>query len=74
MSAAELLPIVVVVVIIGTVFWVYADARSHAEVGEPVVFSAGSIRLDSPELWAIVCLVLWVICFPIYLATRKHQG
>jgi hypothetical protein len=74
MRLVELLPVVLVLVIIGTDLWVYTDARARNEHGDPVVFSVGSIRLDSPEVWAVVCLVLWVLCFPLYLASRNPRG
>ena len=45
-DVVELMPIVVVLVIIGTVGWVDTDARTRAEGGASVVFSVGSIRVD----------------------------
>jgi len=74
MSLVELVPIIVVAVIIGTDLWAYTDARTRADRGDPVVYSVGSIRLDSPEVWAVVCLVLWVFCFPLYLASRNSPN
>jgi len=74
MSLVELVPILVVLVIIGTDLWVYTDARTRAERGDPVVFSVGSIQLDSPQIWTVVCLLLWVFGFPLYLASRNHPG
>lgn len=74
MSLIELVPIVVVLIIIGTDLWVYSDARTRAEHGDPVVYSVGSIHLDSPEVWTAVCLFLWVLCFPLYLASRNHPS
>ena len=71
MSMIEVVPVLVVLVILGTVAWVYQDATARAAQGAPVVFSAGSIHLDSPQLWALVCLVFWIICFPLYLASRR---
>ena len=70
MSLLGLAPIIVVLVIIATDFWVFNDARTRAEQGNPVVFSVGSIRLDSPKVWAAACLFLWVFCFPLYLRCR----
>ncbi len=72
MSLVELVPIVVVILVLGTDIWVYRDATTRTEQGDPVVFSIGSIQLDSPEVWAVVCFVLWVLAFPIYLASRNH--
>ena len=74
MSLVELVPITVVIVILAAEVWVYTDAKAHAEHGVPVVFSVGSIQLDSPEIWAVVCLVLSVLCFPLYFASRNHPG
>ena len=74
MSLVEMVPIIVVLVIIGTDLWVYTDARTRAEHGHPVVLSVGSIQLDSPQVWTVVCLLLWIFCFPLYLATRNHPG
>ena len=70
MSLVELVPIIVVLVIIGTDLWVFNDAKARAKRGSPVDCSVGSIRLDSPQVWAAVCLFLWVLCFPLYLASR----
>jgi hypothetical protein len=44
MSLVELVPIIVVLVIIGTDLWVYTDARTRADRGDPVVYSLGSKR------------------------------
>jgi hypothetical protein len=59
-------------VLIGTAVWVYTDAGIHAQHGDPVIFSVGSIQLDSPAVWAVVCLFLWVFAFPLYLASRER--
>ena len=72
MLSIELVPIIAVLLILGTDVWVYTDARSRAEQGEPVTFSIGSIQLDSPEVWAVACLLLWLFAFPVYLASRNH--
>ena len=74
MSLVELVPIAVVIVILGADVWGYTDAKAHAERGVPVVFSVGSIQLDSPEIWAVACLVLSVVCCPLYFASRNHPG
>ena len=73
MSLIELVPVIVVLVILGTAIWVYTDAMTRAEHGDPVVFSIGSIQVDSPQVWAAVCLILWIFAFPLYLASRNHS-
>ncbi len=65
MTVGELVPIVVITFIIATAIWVYTDARTRSEAGAPVVFSLGPAQLDSPEVWAVVCLIIWVLCFPL---------
>ncbi|MDQ1427637.1 MAG: hypothetical protein QOK39_1113 [Acidimicrobiaceae bacterium] len=72
MSLVELVPIIVVLALIGTDLWVYTDARERSDQGEPVAFSVGSIQLNSPRVWAVVCLFAWVLCFPLYLASRNR--
>jgi hypothetical protein len=74
MPLGELVPIVVVLVILVADLWVYTDAKAHAEIGDPVALSVGTIQLDSPEAWAVVCVLLSVLCFPLYFASRNHPG
>ena len=71
MSLIALVPIIVVLLILGTDAWVYHDARTHYAQGDPVICSIGSIQFDSPEVWAVACLLLFVLVFPVYLATRR---
>jgi hypothetical protein len=72
MSLVELIPIIAVLLVVGTGVWVYTDARTQAEEGDPVTLAIGSIQLDSPEVWTVACVILWVLAFPAYLATRSH--
>jgi hypothetical protein len=65
-------PILVLLVLLGIVSWVHSDAKARAERGAPVIFAAGNLRLDTPAAWAIACLVLGVIAFPLYLTSRQQ--
>jgi hypothetical protein len=69
-SLSGLAPVVVLLVILLTDVWVYTDARAHLVRGEPVVVSIGSFSLESPAVWAVVCLVLWIVAFPLYVVAR----
>jgi hypothetical protein len=60
-----------VVLILGIDLWVYADAKRCAEAGAPVVFRMGTVVVDTPVMWFLSCLVLWVVAFPIYLVSRS---
>jgi hypothetical protein len=62
---------VVVVVIACVDLWVLADARRWARVGSPVVFRLGSFSLETPERWAVACLLLFIFFVPIYAAARR---
>ena len=42
------LPLVVLAALMVMDLWVYRDASAHAVQGRPVVFSLGSLRIDSP--------------------------
>ena len=52
--------------------WVYIDAKHHRELGTPVGFRAGGLRLETPEAWLLACIVLWVIAVPLYAAARRN--
>lgn len=72
MSPNVLVPLILLGLLLLTVAWVYQDATTHAEAGEPVVLWAGSFRLETPSAWAAVCLVVWVFFFPLYLRARQR--
>ena len=66
----HLVPIASAGVVLVLDAWVYADARGKAEAGRPVTFRAGSLVIDTPALWFLCCLIMWVVVFPLYLTTR----
>jgi len=70
-SAAGLAPLAVLVAILAIDSWVYCDAKSRLERGRPVNFRAGSFVIDSPAMWFVGCLILFVVCFPLYVASRR---
>jgi len=53
------IPIVVLLVIIGTDLWVYTDARKRTEGGTPVALSIGALEVNTPTVWFVACLILW---------------
>ena len=70
-ASAWIVTLVVLGVLLLTVAWVFQDATAHAEHGERVEAVIGSLRVDSPNAWAVGCLVLWVFFFPLYLRARS---
>ena len=70
MSAVSLVPLVALAVGLALDVWVYQDARQRAEEGHPVIFRAGSLVLDTPTLWLVGCLLLWIVFLPLYLNSR----
>ena len=72
-SASASAPILVLLLVVATDLWVYADAKAHRERGTPVVFSAGSLKVDTPAAWFVGCLLLWIVFFPLY-TTRRGRG
>lgn len=68
--AATLTPVVVLLAVLATDLWVYADARRCAEEGSLVVLRVGSFVVATPALWFAGCVVLWIIFFPAYLVSR----
>jgi hypothetical protein len=67
-----LVPILVLLPILATDFWVYSDAKAHWEQDAPVVFSAGFLEVDTPATWFVCCLVLWIVFFPLYVTLRNQ--
>jgi hypothetical protein len=67
-----LLVLVPLVVLLGTGAWVYVDAGHQRDAGEPVVLVVGTLRIETPELWLLACVVLWLIAFPLYLTGRRQ--
>lgn len=66
-----LVPLVVVLV---ADVWVYTDARARRGTGHEPGVRIGALRIDSPEAWAIGCLVLFVVAFPTYLVARREAA
>ncbi len=68
--AVALVPILVLLFVLSTDLWVYADAKAHVERGTPVVFSSGFLDVDTPAAWFVGCLFLWILFFPLYINLR----
>jgi hypothetical protein len=63
-------PLIVLAALFSVDLWVYADAKTHAEQGRPVVVSLGSLKVDTPGTWFVACLILSLLFIPLYLANR----
>lgn len=63
-----MVPGLIVLVIVGTAVWVYADARRlGVRYG-----SSGMLFEGGPLAWAVGCLLVWIVVFPLYLAARPR--
>lgn len=51
--------------------WVYLDAAAHVRAGRPVFVQVGALRVETPQQWGSVCLLLLVVALPLYLAARS---
>lgn len=72
MGSTAFVVLVPLVLVIGADLWVYSDARSRVGTGREPGVRIGSLQVSSPEAWAIGCLVLFVIVFPMYLIARRE--
>ena len=72
LSVTAMVPILVLLALLATDVWVYADAREHSERGTPIVFSTGSLKVDAPASWFLGCLLLWILFFPLYITSRNQ--
>jgi hypothetical protein len=62
---------IILLIIIGTSIWVFFDARNIGvkKTGEKA--QTGKFQADmGPVGWAICCLLLWIVAFPLYLYVR----
>jgi hypothetical protein len=50
--------------------WVYSDAKTQADQGNPIDVSVGSLRLNTPVAWFLACLVLAELFIPLYVESR----
>jgi hypothetical protein len=64
----------VIVTVVSTGLWVYADAKVQAQERTPVLFSSGSFALTTPAQWFIACVLGWELFFPLYLDSRSPAG
>jgi hypothetical protein len=63
--------LLLVSIVLATAAWVYKDAKAFAVRGHPIVSSVGSLQLSTPMAWFIACVVLWELCFPLYIDSRS---
>ncbi|WP_329088282.1 hypothetical protein [Streptosporangium sp. NBC_01469] len=73
LSPTALVPILVLLLLLGIDTWIYADARERLKRGDPVAFSFGSLRVETPQAWFLGSLILWVVFFPLYLTATGRN-
>ncbi len=64
-------PVLVLLALLASDWWVYTDASAHFKRGTPVVYSTDFRRLSRPSDWFVACLAGWPLFFPIYLSLRR---
>jgi hypothetical protein len=72
--SAPLAPILVLGLVAVSDVWVYTDASRRVADGTPVAFRIGSLTIRTPVAWLVACVVLWILFFPAYLASRSRNG
>jgi hypothetical protein len=70
-QAGAFAPLLVLLVVLASDAWVYADAKAHTERGTPVIVSAGNLVVETPTAWFVGTLLLWIVFFPLYLVARQ---
>lgn len=71
MTQSAVGPLLFLAVVVVSDVWVWLDARRRQANGHDVVATLGPVSLDRPEHWVIVCLLLWLVAFPLYLVARR---
>jgi len=73
MTLSAALPILLLLVVVATDVWVYRDSGLRLARGEPVTVTLGPYRMESPAVWFVACLLLWILAFPLYLVARGRS-
>ncbi len=68
---SALVPILVLALLVVIASCVYADAKTLRDRGTPVVLTTNFLVIDTPEMWAALCLVAVYLVLPVYLAIRR---
>jgi hypothetical protein len=71
---AALVPILVLLLVLASDLWVLADAKAHLERGTPVTFSTDFLTVETPVAWFVLCLLVWILFFPLYITLRRRAG
>jgi hypothetical protein len=61
----------IVWIVIGTTIWVGVDASTLMKNLTPSERMSVNTSANSPTMWVICCLLLWIVAFPWYIAVRK---
>lgn len=60
--------VLALLLVISTGIWVYFDAQT---IGVEKGQLSGVFDMTAGQ-WALACLLLWIVCFPAYLAKRPE--
>ena len=66
-----LLPLLPLLAVLVCSLWVLRDSQSRQQAHRPVVVMVLGHAIEEPETWTVLCLVLFVIAFPMYLVARR---
>ena len=69
--AAQLLPLLPLLLIILSSVWILQDARRFEREHRPVVVIVFGRHIEDPPTWAALSLVLFIFVFPMYLVARR---
>jgi len=58
----------ILIIVVATSIWVLIDAQTIG-VKKGQIEGMGNM---GPWSWTIACLLLWIVCFPFYLAKRSE--
>ena len=72
-ALSAMVPVLLLLVVLATDVWVYRDSGLRLAEGEPVTVTVGPYRMESPTVWFVACLLLWIRVFPLYLVARSRS-
>ena len=70
--SASYIPFLPLLIVVSTAIWVYTDERRRTAQGSPVTLRIGALTIDTAPKWLAVCVIVWIVFFPMYLIGRSR--
>lgn len=65
--------IIIWLIVFSSTLWVFLDSLKikNRLKSENIKINEENIKFYNPEVWAFLCILLWIVFFPLYLSKRE---